>query len=186
MTPVYVSDQELDAALDQVLASPSDGGRVALIVVRPAQDKRETRREVHLSPEGGLDGDRWGMGGEPPDQQVSLMNARLLRLLAGGDEERMAQAGDNLVVDLALDDESLPAGQRLRIGDVLLEITGAPHTGCGSFAARFGRDAARYVNAAQRRGLHLRGRYARVLRAGTVCVGDEIVKVSTMESDSTM
>ena len=131
-----------------------------------------------MSPEGGLAGDRWVMDGDPTDHQVSLVNARLLRLLAGGDEERMAQAGDNLVVDLTLDDESLPAGQQLQIGGVLLEMTDASHTACGQFAARFGREAARYVNAASRRDLHLRGRYARVLRAGTVRVGDEIVKVS--------
>lgn len=173
----YLSDRDLAAALDHVLASPRDGGRLEMIVARPATDERRACESVLFSPETGVEGDRWAAAGEKADQQVSLMNARLLRLLAGDDEERMAQAGDNLVVDLDLSDENLPPGQRLRVGDALLEMTGALHTGCEKFAARFGRDATRFVNAAARRNLHLRGRYARVIEAGTVRVGDELWKI---------
>jgi MOSC domain-containing protein YiiM len=150
-----------------------------MIVVRPATDARERRDAARLSPEAGVAGDRWAGDDEPVEQQVSLMNVRLLRLLAGGDEGRMAEAGDNLVVDLDLSEENLPAGTRLRAGDVLIEVTDAPHTGCGKFAARFGPDAARFVNAAQRRGMHLRGRYARVIEAGMVRVGDEAWKIGS-------
>jgi MOSC domain-containing protein YiiM len=148
-----------------------------MIVVRPVEDERQVQQAAYLSPEGGVAGDRWAVRGGARQQQVSLMNARLLRFLAGGDEERMALAGDNLIVDLDLDAENLPPGQKLRVGEVLLEVTDAPHTGCGKFAARFGRDAARFVNAAERRTLHLRGRYAQVLEAGTVHTGDQLWKV---------
>ena len=89
----------------------------------------------------------------------------------------MALAGDNLVVDLDLGTDNLPAGQRLRVGDAVLEMTDAPHTGCNKFVARFGRDAAVFVNAAERRALRLRGRYARIVQAGTVRVGDRVEKV---------
>jgi MOSC domain-containing protein YiiM len=127
------------------------------------------------------------------------MNARLLRFLAGGGlppgaarahveathaspaaaglADRMAMAGDNLIVDLDLSAANLPPGQRLAAGEALLEVTDAPHTGCKSFAQRFGPDAVRYINAAERKAIHLRGRYCRVLRAGTVRVGDLIRKV---------
>lgn len=57
-------------------------------------------------------------------------------------------------------------------------MTGALHTGCAKFASRFGGDAAHFVNAAARRSLHLRGRYARVIQAGSVRAGDEIRKLS--------
>jgi MOSC domain-containing protein YiiM len=177
MTVPYLSDQELQAALDDIVASPDDGGRVKAIVARPATDERRTSESAHFSVEAGVAGDRWAAAGGQADQQVSLVNSRLLHLLAGGDEERMAQAGDNLVVDLDLSDENLPPGQRLRVGDALLEMTAAPHTGCDKFAARFGRDATRFINAAARKNLHLRGRYARVIEAGTVRVGDEAWKV---------
>jgi MOSC domain-containing protein YiiM len=172
----YLDPDELERTLAEVRASPADGGRLEAIVARPATDERRRLEVAHLSPEGGLEGDRWASAGEPADQQVSLMNARLLRQLAGGDRARMAEAGDNLIVDLDLSDENLPSGTRLRVGGVLLEVTGATHTGCGKFASRFGPDAARFVNAARRRSLHLRGRYARVLEPGTVCVGDPIHK----------
>lgn len=177
MNRTYLSPAELEAALVEVATSPGDGGQVALIVVRPALDQRERHAAVRLSPEEGVEGDYWRARGGVVDQQVSLMNARLLRLLAGGDEARMAEAGDNLIVDLDLSDDNLPPGTRLRAGEVLLEMTDAPHTGCGKFAARFGPDAARFINAGERRGLHLRGRYARVIEAGTMHVGDGIWKV---------
>jgi MOSC domain-containing protein YiiM len=173
----YLSTDEIEARLEEVLASPRDGGQLAAIVARPGTDLRELRAQAHLSPEGGMEGDRWLAAGESPEQQISLMNARLLRYLAGDDEERMALAGDNLVLDLDLGAGNMPAGQRLRIGDAVLEMTNAPHTGCGKFAARFGPDAARFVNAAERRALHLRGRYARIVQAGTVRVGDRVEKV---------
>jgi MOSC domain-containing protein YiiM len=176
MTVHYLDPDELERALDDVLASAADEGRLEAIVARPATDERRRLEAAHLSPGGGLDGDRWASSGEPPEQQLSLMNARLLRALAGGDAARMAQAGDNLIVDLDLSDENLPAGTRLRVGQALLEVTDAPHTGCGKFAARFGPDAARFVNAAGRRGLHLRGRYARILEPGTVRSGDLVRK----------
>jgi MOSC domain-containing protein YiiM len=177
VSETYLSTDEIEAGLEDVLASPRDGGQLAAIVARPGTDLRELRPQAYLSPEGGMEGDRWLPAGESSEQQVSLMNVRLLRYLAGGDQERMALAGDNLVVDLDLGAENMPAGQRLRIGDVVLEMTDAPHTGCAKFVARFGRDATRFINAAERRSLHLRGRYARIVEAGTVRVGDTVRKV---------
>jgi MOSC domain-containing protein YiiM len=176
MAGAYLTVEGLEAALVEMVASPRDGGRVEMIVVRPSEDKRLVKDSVRLSPEGGVEGDYWAeTEGVEPGAQVSLMNARLLRLLAG-DEGRMALAGDNLVVDLDLSAQNLPVGQRLRAGGALLEITDVPHTGCGKFAERFGPEAVRFINAAERRDLHLRGCYARVVEAGTLRVGDRVRK----------
>jgi MOSC domain-containing protein YiiM len=172
----YLDPVQIETALAEALDSPADAGRLEAIFARPATDERRRLEVAHLSPEDGLEGDRWANSGDSADQQVSLMNARFLRQLAGGDEARMAQAGDNLIVDLDLSDGNLPPGTRLRVGGALLEVTAVPHTGCGKFSARFGPDAARFINAARRRNLHLRGRYARVLEPGTIRPGDPIHK----------
>jgi MOSC domain-containing protein YiiM len=86
-------------------------------------------------------------------------------------------AGDNLIVDLDLSEANIPIGQRLQVGQAVLEVTDLPHTGCSKFVERFGPDAVRYINAAERRALRLRGLYARVLKAGTVQIGDTVQKV---------
>ena len=185
MEVTHLTAEDIEAHLDYVMDAPADRGRLEAIVVRPASDQRALREAVYLSPEGGLEGDRWaataaqsvpGDGKDPRAQQVSLMNARLLRLIAA-DDERMALAGDNLIVDLDLSQANLPAGQKLAIGEVVIQISDQPHTGCGKFAQRFGPDAVRFINAAERKPLRLRGVYARVLEAGTIHTGDAIHKI---------
>ena len=168
--------EQLEAGMSNVLAAPRDRGKLEAIVIRPTQDQRELRESVYLSPEGGVEGDRWVSSKGDPRAQVSLMNARLLRMIAQ-DDERMPLAGDNLVVDLDLSEANLPAGQKLAVGQALIEVTDLAHTGCSKFAERFGPDAVRYINAAERRSLRLRGVYARVVKAGAVQIGDFVQKV---------
>ncbi len=184
MEVTYLTTEQIEAGLSDVLESPKDAGELQAIVIRPEENKRKLRQAVLLSPEGGVEGDRWAHASSPrdphagpdPRSQVSLMNSRILKMIAGGDD-RIGLAGDNLVVDLDLSEANIPVGQKLAIGEVLLQITDMPHTGCKKFASRFGQDAVRFINAAERESLHLRGLYARVLRAGTVRVGDVIRKV---------
>jgi len=172
----YLTSEQIEAGLSDVMASPQDRGKLEAIVIRPEQNQREYREAVYLSPEGGVEGDRWATSGGDPRAQVSLMNARLLKMIAR-DDERIALAGDNLVVDLDLSETNIQPGQKLTVGEALLQVTDLAHTGCGKFSERFGPDAVRYINAAERRPLHLRGLYAHVLKAGTVRVGDVVHKV---------
>jgi len=185
MAVKFMITEDIQAAMPDVLESPQDRGQLEAIVIRPGEDRREFRGSVVLSPEGGVDGDRWATsvghapgddGADPYAQQMSLMNTRLLRLIAG-DKERMALAGNNLIVDLDLSEDNLPAGQKLAIGEAVIQITDQAHTGCKKFGQRFGQDALRFINAKEHRPLHLRGLYARVMKAGTVRVGDIVHKV---------
>jgi MOSC domain-containing protein YiiM len=181
----HLTALDLEHGLSDVLASPRDDGRVKAIFVRPKENERQPLTTVSLSPEGGIAGDRWATNhwqklpdGRPdPQSQISLMNARILRLIAG-EEDAMCLAGDNLILDLDLSVENLPAGSRLQIGsDVVIEFTLQSHTGCWKFSRRFGQQAREFVNSPRGKALNLRGRFASVFHGGTIQVGDPVRKV---------
>ena len=179
----HLTLDELYQGLDHIQQSPRDEGALQAIVIRPEENARCSLESCDLSPEGGVHGDSWAKGcwlsledGRPhPDVQVTLINARLLDLVAG-DRSRWALAGDQLCVDMDVSIANLPVGQRLTVGSVTLQITDQPHNGCRKFAERYGIDAMKFVNSAEGKPLRLRGVYARVIQAGRVNVGDRIQK----------
>ena len=70
-------------------------------------------------------------GSPHPDMQITIMNSRVIALLAQT-KERWALAGDQLYVDMELSVDNLPPGTRLRVGEaVVLEVTALPHNGAG-------------------------------------------------------
>lgn len=180
----HLTREELEAGLDHIRQSPADGGRLELIVQRPAEDARVVLEVGELNREEGLAGDNWNQrpsgrsenGGPHPDMQLNIMNARALALVAQR-PERMPLAGDQLIVDLDLSDANLPAWTRLAIGDAVIEVTDQPHTGCAKFSRRFGVEAHRFVNSEVGKDLHLRGINARVVTPGTIRAGDTIRKL---------
>jgi MOSC domain-containing protein YiiM len=185
-TNQHASAGELELGLAEVLASPTDSGRLTAIFVRPAPNERSTLDSATLTPENGIDGDRW-VGDHPKDSssdprcQVSIMNDRFLRQVAS-DESDMCLAGDNLIVDLDLSEANLPAGSQIAIGpEVILEISDQKHTGCSKFARRYGPDAKAFANNIRGTALHLRGRYARIVRGGTILVGDQVGKHASQQ-----
>lgn len=174
---------ELEAGLEHVRRSPVGAGRLEMIVRRPGLGEREVLDAGELDVEIGLTGDTWNVrtsrrtadGSPHPDMQLNVMNARVVDLVAGS-RDRWALAGDQLYVDVHLGVDELPAGTRLAIGDdAVIAVTEQPHTGCHKFVARFGKDAMRFVNSETGRALRLRGINARVVSAGTIRPGDEIV-----------
>jgi MOSC domain-containing protein YiiM len=177
---------QLEAGLDPVRAAHVETGTLELIVRRPAEEERELLSQGTLDLEHGLVGDMWSArpspstedGGPNPDAQVTMMNARLAALIAGPEHDQWAQAGDQLYVDLDLSHANLPAGSRLAIGEAILEVTAAPHLGCGKFSRRFGVDALKLVNSEIGRALRLRGLNARVVQPGAITVGCPIEKLA--------
>jgi hypothetical protein len=185
----HASTIELEQGLSDVLASPTDSGQLTAIFVRPAPNERRALDSATLTLEGGIEGDRWAGdsyyrlkdGRSDPRCQVSVMNDRFLRQVAGNDDE-MCLAGDNLIVDLDLSEANLPSGSRIAIGpEVVIEISDLKHTGCSKFARRYGSDAKTFANNRQGTAIHLRGRYARIVRGGTIRVGDTICKYSSKD-----
>ena len=180
----YLSMRELEAGLEYIRQAPSDNGVLKMIVRRPKVDERELIYEGELDLSEGLIGDNWKTRGNKHtadhsallDAQITIMNARLIALVAQ-EEERWALAGDQLYVDLSLSEDTLPPGTRLAIGSAILEVSAEPHTGCRKFSARFGVDAMKFVNSKEGKHLHLRGINTRVVRGGIIHVGDNVKKV---------
>jgi len=167
-----------DRWFDRLPPSPRDAGRVERLVLRPRggpHGVRETPESVRMTPEDGVVGDSW-IDDErgSADTQISMINTHVISSLAGGDTGRMVLSGDNVQVDLDLSEANLPVGTRVRMGEVLLEVSPAVHRPCGSFAERFGATGAKKVARALRRGLRGRGVLLKVVEAGEVRVGDEI------------
>lgn len=176
--PRHLSTAELENGLPAVLESPQNVGRLVAIVVRPATDERRVVNSAKVSADGGLEGDRW-VRESPHDTsgQISIMNARFLRQIAGH-EDAVPLAGDNLIVDFDLSEENLPTGSRLAIGEnAVVEVNAAPHTGCSKLQKRYGADVRKFMNNARGTELHLRGRYGHVVTGGAIAVGDAVRKL---------
>jgi MOSC domain-containing protein YiiM len=175
---------QLEGALDHIRESPKDNGVVEMIVRRPQVDAREVVDEAHFDVKDGLVGDSWmyrgssktADGGPHPEMQVTIMNSRVVDLVAQA-KERWPLAGDQLFIEMDLGKANLPAGTRLSIGSAIIEVTEPPHLGCMKFVARFGADAMKFVNSEVGRELCMRGVHARVVQSGTVRTGDIALKI---------
>lgn len=180
----HLTREQLEAGLDEIRRAPADNGVLRLIVRRPAVNLRETLEAGELDVDHGLAGDTWvkrgssrtANGSRHPDMQLNVMSARAIALVAQS-PERWPLAGDQLYVDLDISEANLPPGTRLQIGEAVIEVTPEPHTGCRKFTERFGVDAMKFVNSPVGRSLRLRGLNARVVRPGTIRVGDRVAKL---------
>ena len=176
--------EDLDTGLAHVLDAPRDDGEIVMIVRRPGEDEREVLDEGVIDIETGLMGDNWEARGDPRSEdgeanvlaQLTVMNSRVLEVMAGP-TQRWPLAGDQLYVDFDLSEDNLPAGTRLSLGEALIEVTAKPHTGCAKFIRRYGLAAQRWVNSETGRRLRLRGINTRVVKPGTIRVGDRVKKV---------
>lgn len=189
-TALHRSTAELQAALPRIREAPADSGTIELIVRRPAEDAREVLDEAEINDAEGIAGDTWNQRGSPtspdggphPDAQITIMSARAAAAVIGP-VERWPLAGDQIYADLDISHETLAAGTRLSIGEAIVEVTAKPHRGCAKYAARFGRDALRFVNTGEGQALRMRGVNCRVIQPGTVRTGDAITRLEPHEEN---
>jgi hypothetical protein len=165
--------RDLAAALPEIARSPRERGSVELIVRRPRSGEREVLDTAMLDVDEGLVGDRWALGKRRRSNQLTLINSRLVALLAET-RDRWPLAGDQLYVDFDLSEAHLPPGTRVGVGAAEIEISPEPHLGCRLFRERYGGDALELVNSAAGRALKLRGVNAWVVKSGVVRIGDEL------------
>jgi hypothetical protein len=173
----HLTKAELEAGIASILQSPTNKGRLEMIVQRPDVGAREIVETAELTLLEGLAGDSWKDRMNPIlDMQINIMNARAIALVAQK-RDRWPLAGDQLYLDMDLSASNVPPGSRLALGSTIIEITAIPHNGCDKFSARFGLEATRFVNSPLGKDLHLRGLNARVVKPGTIRIGDLARKV---------
>ena len=109
---LYLDAATLEAGLDHIRQSPQDVGTIEMIIRRPDVDQREELEQAELDLELGVVGDSWraresmsSADGPNPDAQVTIMNARVIDLVAQG-RERWSLAGDQFYADLDLSREA--------------------------------------------------------------------------------
>lgn len=178
----------LEAGLAEVLAAPAEAGHVELVTCRPAAGTRRVLASARFDPVTGVEGDSWATrfcrhtpdGSPHPGQQVALMNARMIRLVAGA-PEHWAPAGDQLFVDFDLRPTNAPPGTRLAVGEAVLEVSELPHRPCVKFRERYGDAAFRFLRSPRGLELSLRGVNATIVGAGVVRPGDEIRKLDEVQ-----
>lgn len=170
----------LQQGLDELVHTPQNVGRVALVVRKGKGGLREALDKVRLSPEAGIPGDAWDRGqGRNIEAQLTVMQANIARLIANG--QPLTLYGDNLFLELDLSTQNLPAGSRVKVGNATLEVTPKPHNGCRKFLSRFGQDALRFVSMPELRHRNMRGIYMQVVESGDVCPGDRVEVISRGE-----
>ena len=134
---------------------------------------RGRRKVARLNIEGDGQGDLQGHGGEHRAVLVYQIDSyRYWERQLGRKDFVFGQFGENFTVE-GLSDEEVCIGDRYRIGSALFEVT-QPRVTCYRVGIRMDepRMAALLVEH------HRPGFYFRVLEAGEVAAGDEIVKVS--------
>ncbi len=175
---------DLRDLLPSILSAPKDNGTLEMIIMRPDHGQRVLPESIDVSANAGLPGDHWIRGtghaledgtGDP-DAQICIMMASCIQAIAG-DKANWPPAGDNLFIDMDLTPSNMPPGTRFAIGSAELVVTELPHNGCQSFVDRYGREACVFVSAGEGKKHRLRGIYARMIRDGTISVGDKVRKL---------
>ena len=165
--------QALRDALSALPPAPTDEGFVDLLVLRPARGERQVPDSLQLTPERGIEGDRWGQRSQRDrSRQVSAIRADVARVLAGS--APLEASGDNLLLQLDLSTHNLPPGSLLEIGTTKLRITEEPHVPCGLFSQRLGPEAKAVTLEAGFHSWRLRGILLEVVSAGVIRVGDKV------------
>ena len=163
----HLTLDQIESGLAALAPAAISEGRVGLLLACPGEGQRVELDRARLSVDGGMPGDRHG---EQSDVQLTAMQLSTSQLIANG--QSLALFGDNLVLDLDLSAANMPPGTRVRVGEAVLEVTPQPHNGCAKYSERFGAAALRVISQPERRDLHLRGIYFRVVEDGDVAVGD--------------
>ena len=175
----FVTVEELAIAMPDILAAPTSDGEVRILCARPKPNRRSFPDQLTLTRAAGVIGDfemsrPWlelPDGRPDPQIQVSILPWRVLELV-WRDRDAIAFPGDNIVVDMKLTHENLPAGSLLAIGSAILRVSDVANDGCAKWRGRYGKAAYDWVRAPEHAALRLRGLFCSVEQDGVVTLGD--------------
>jgi hypothetical protein len=180
----HATAAELQAALGDILAAPTSGGQIEMLCVRPDYGLRRFVDEIHVSGAHGIAGERWATrpwlrcadGAPHPGIQISILSRRVLDIV-WRDRVTTPHPGDTFITDMNLTEANLPAGQKLRAGTAVLQVSDIFNDGCVKWAARYGDVARKWINMPENRALRLRGILCSVVQDGIIRAGDSIKKL---------
>jgi hypothetical protein len=162
-----MDDAQLTAYLQTLEALRFDPiGRVAYLVESPSPGMHRLRAALLLQEGVGCIGDHPSR--HASGREVSAISLEVLRVL----QVRPEVPGDNLILE-GIELRALKPGDRLLVGEVVLERSERPHQPCATFRARTSPEA---FEAVARTGL--RGALFSVRRGGVIHVGDPVRKLS--------
>jgi MOSC domain-containing protein YiiM len=172
-----LSREALVVALGELPPAPTDHGTVDLLLARPSEGARALPKEVMLTVEGGMPGDRWALQDKyGPNYQLATTRTDFAKVVSAG--QPLELHGDNLFVTLDLSVDNLPPGSRVKMGEARLEVTPQAHNGCKKWVQRVGLAAMKLNMEPEQQRVHLRGIYFRVVESGRVRLGDAISVLS--------
>lgn len=180
----FATTEDLDLALADVMDAPLTDGPISILLYRRKYNDRVFCDRLHLTKANGVEGDfemktpwlKLDDGTPDPRIQVSILPQRVLDL-CWRNRDTTTHPGDQIIADLNMSLENLPAGSLMRVGTAVLRVSGLWNDGCVKWKARCGRPAYNWVRAPAREALRLRGIFCSVEEDGEVSVGDKIVRL---------
>ncbi len=177
----FVTTDELNAALPEVLSAPKTGSAVELLCFRPERGERRFSDELTLTRDRGIPGERWETspwlklpdGSGHPGIQVSIVPRRVLDLV-WRDRESTLHPGDTFVSDLDTGEANLPEGQLLAVGTAVLRVSEVWNDGCAKWKVRYGADAYDWIRAPRHKAYRLRGVLCSIHQDGLIRLGDTV------------
>ena len=174
---------ELDAVLTGITLAPKDNGRIEMLCLRPDYGLRRFVQEIWVTRTAGIPGERWAVrpwlrlsdGTPHPGIQISILSRQVLDLV-WRNRDTTVHPGDSFITDMDLSEGNLPAGQLLRAGTSLLEVSDVFNDACVKWAARYGQASRDWINTPENRPFRLRGILCRVVRDGIIHQGDQLCK----------
>ncbi len=140
-------------------------GCVALLVETPTPHRHVVRKHVDVVPGKGFAGDHaeksYYRGRYVPGREVSAMTREVLEVL----DVEPSVVGDNLITQ-GIDLARLREGERMQVGDVLLERSARAHRPCATFRDRSSPEAFAAVSRQGYRGALFVVRTGGVIRQG--------------------